>query len=524
MGSTRESGDFREVEEVELKLQILHMQDQDAFWKIPRLLKGLQSAPVTAQLVSVYYDTPGHDLVKNGYSYRVRQDGETWVATVKGMGTVEGGLHRREEWNTSLPDQRPNLLLLEDETLRTRLASLIKEQPLVPLMTTRFQRTLGIWEHSSGTQVEVALDQGVIETAKVQLPISEVELELKKGSSLELLELGEILSSHVSLVPSDTSKFHRGLQLLGLTDSTSSITASSHQKKLLSKDQARTMTVAQAVSHMLAESFGSVISSFRTLHHEPEKPEHLHQLRVSLRRLRSLLSFLRPVLHQTQAENLRNSLKDWSSRWSPLRELDVLVIHFGEFVKDYETLESPHPAPLLQTLMEQQVALARQTLYEALNHGEMTPQLLGCWRQIKALAVDEGMGEWLLTDFGEQRLRRWVKRFEKKGRHTGLEDVQQLHQLRIMGKKIRYVMEGLAPALPQIPGKKIKTMKKLQELMGELHDVHCETRRMQQWVIDQRAESELMRQAGRYEGWQQQREYAFQQELARFWRKAGGGR
>ncbi|SMP67826.1 CYTH and CHAD domain-containing protein [Anoxynatronum buryatiense] len=519
MSETRESGDYRETQEIELKLLLLQSPDHSVFWRIPHLRQGLQSKPVTDMLVSTYYDTPDHDLLQKGYTYRVRREATGWMATVKGMGTVEGGLHRREEWNSPLPEGQPDLTLLEDEKIRSVLMKLTDDQPLVPLMTTRFQRTQALWQHSSGTRIELALDEGVIETETKKMPINELELELKEGSSLVLLELGEHISKYMAVAPGDDSKFHRGLQMLELVPGSQSKEARYQKKALLTKEQAKTSTLAQAVPRVLKEGFADVISSFQNLHHEPEMPEHLHQLRVSLRRLRSLISFLRPALNKTQAEALQTSLQRWSNQWSPLREIDVLAVHFQEFIHAFESADEPKAAPLMQTLVDQQVALARRPLYDSLGKGEMTTRLLACWRQTKELSVDDDMGDRLLADFGEKRLRRWVKRFETKGRCTGLEDIQQLHRLRIQGKKIRYVMESLSPALPDIPRKTVKTMKKLQTLMGDLHDVHCEMKHMKRWVSDHPADVELMRQAGRYEGWQQQRETAFNHQLARFWKK-----
>ncbi|MEN1761254.1 CHAD domain-containing protein [Anoxynatronum sibiricum] len=519
MSETRESGDYRETQEIELKLLLLQSPDHSVFWRIPHLLQGLQSTPVADMLVSTYYDTPDHGLLQRGYTYRVRRESTGWMATVKGLGTVEGGLHRREEWNTPLPEGQPDLTLLEDEKIRSVLTKLTDNQPLVPLMTTRFQRTQAIWQHSSGTRVELALDEGFIEAETEKMPINELELELKEGSSLVLLELGEHISRHMAVVPGDKSKFHRGLEMLGLTSASLSKKTCAPKKSLLIKEQANSSTLAQIIPKVLEEGYADIINGFQNLYHEPEMPEHLHQLRVSLRRFRSLISFLRPALNQAQAEVLQTSLQRWSNQWSPLREVDVMAVHFGEFVNEFESAGTSKAAPLLQALMDQQMALARQPLYDSLRKGEMTTRLLACWRQMKELSVDDDMGNRLFADFGEKRLRRWVKRFETKGRCTGLKDIQQLHRLRIQGKKIRYVMEILSPALPDIPRKTVKTMKKLQNLLGELHDVHCEMKHMHHWVSNHPADVELMRQAGRYEGWQHQREITLNHKLERFWKK-----
>jgi CHAD domain-containing protein len=50
------------------------------------------------------------------------------------------------------------------------------------------------------------------------------------------------------------------------------------------------------------------------------------------------------------------------------------------------------------------------------------------------------------------------------------EDAEALHQMRIAGRPMRYVMEAFAPAFGKSYGKKLKELKNLLEIAGDVHD------------------------------------------------------
>jgi len=71
--------------EIELKLQII---DQAMWETLPKSvwLRGLIAAePAKVETMeATYYDTPSRTLWKSGYAFRVRREGTSWMATLKG--------------------------------------------------------------------------------------------------------------------------------------------------------------------------------------------------------------------------------------------------------------------------------------------------------------------------------------------------------------------------------------------------------------------------------------------------------
>ena len=61
--------------------------------------------------------------------------------------------------------------------------------------------------------MEVCLDEGEICCGELKEPISEIELELKRGDIANIYKIASKLQSTVSLIPENKSKAARGYQL-----------------------------------------------------------------------------------------------------------------------------------------------------------------------------------------------------------------------------------------------------------------------------------------------------------------------
>lgn len=211
--------------EIELKLRF---EDSSVWNRITEdaVLKDIpaQGSWAVEELETIYYDTPGRALQKKGYAYRIRRQGNEWVATMKGMGSSQGGLHQREEWSFTLTAPIPDISPFLITPAGNRIKDILGKEGLCELFRTVFKRKFIILKLPQNTRVEVAADLGTIVNGEKRLPISEIELELKDGCLGELLHLGAILSTHYGLLPEFNSKYHRGLVLSGFGSKNETIT------------------------------------------------------------------------------------------------------------------------------------------------------------------------------------------------------------------------------------------------------------------------------------------------------------
>ncbi|OJA43061.1 adenylate cyclase [Burkholderia ubonensis] len=165
-------------------------------------------------LANVYYDTPDLALARSKSAVRVRRAPHGWLQTFKTVGTAEGGLHRRHEWE--LPVAGDALVAACD--VAEAAAALRSAAPaLRALFRTDFTRTL--WRIAiGGATVEAAVDLGEIvvqaESETRREPISEIELELIDGPESALATLAaELQQALPGLAPENISKAQRGYRL-----------------------------------------------------------------------------------------------------------------------------------------------------------------------------------------------------------------------------------------------------------------------------------------------------------------------
>ena len=161
----------------------------------------------TIDMETTYYDTPNGSLSARNITLRQRLENGNAVCTVK---TQLDGVGRGE-WETNhqrIEDAIPVLCKLGcTEDLITLTAP-----GLVRVCGARFTRqckTLAV----EGSTVELALDRGILLGGGRELPLCEVEVELKEGREDDALLFAQILAAKYGLQQETKSKFRRALDL-----------------------------------------------------------------------------------------------------------------------------------------------------------------------------------------------------------------------------------------------------------------------------------------------------------------------
>jgi triphosphatase len=263
--------------EIELKLAIApdHINRPGRLALVRSATRG---RPVTRRTYTVYYDTPELALRDRGATLRLRRVGSSWTQTLKLSARVEAGLHQREEIETRVPTQRLNYEVLRRSPAGDLFADPDLPRKLAPVFVIDVKRTTRQLETIPGSRIEFCLDRGTISAGNVQRPISEIELELKAGSPVHLIDLALALVREVPLRPEFASKAERGYALAAGGVAT--------PVKASAPDLVPQMTVTEAFRHVVFGCVRHLQANEQGLL-QGSDPEYLHQARVALRRLRS---------------------------------------------------------------------------------------------------------------------------------------------------------------------------------------------------------------------------------------------
>lgn len=203
--------------EIELKYKINDPSDIDRIWNDEELLKICDlNSREALEMHAVYFDTEDHILESNRIILRLRQEGNRYLATVKGGGSIENGLHRRMEYNVDLTrsmyEKGPDPTVFKDTEIGKDLVEMVRSKVMKPQMAMHFTRKKMMVKEDHFI-CEAAIDLGEIVCCGRKEAICELELELLEGDLSELNKIGGYLSKKYGLTPENTSKYARGLKL-----------------------------------------------------------------------------------------------------------------------------------------------------------------------------------------------------------------------------------------------------------------------------------------------------------------------
>ena len=268
------------VIETELKFQVPAASRQV-------VLKALATTTaVTTRLQAVYADTPARDLATAGLALRLRKEGRVWKQTLKGRGD---GLMQRLEHEVPLPVQPGEPALDVQRHAGTpvgdKLLALLQRlgdgAVLAPIYRTDIRRLHRRVRHG-GALIELAYDRGHIIAGEHRVRVDELEFELVRGPSAALVGVAAQWSRRFGLWWDVRTKSERGYRLALGMEQMPAVKALPAALPAGSGPEA-------ALAHMLATALSQALPNAAEIASGTATPEHLHQLRVALRRLRTAL-------------------------------------------------------------------------------------------------------------------------------------------------------------------------------------------------------------------------------------------
>ena len=204
--------------------------------------------------------------------------------------------------------------------------------------------------------------------------------------------------------------------------------------------------------------------------------EFLHDLRVSVRRARSVLRELRGVHPTVELAHLREELRWVQALTGPVRDLDVQLLEWGELAAALPPGRVADLAPL-HRLLSRRRAYAFRTLRRGLQARRFAEALVE-WRTLAAgspapdAAADQPHAELPIEALAGDSIRSVYRRMVRDGLRIGDESPPEaLHDLRKRGKELRYLLELFGTLFPgSVVKPTVSSLKGLQDVLGRFRD------------------------------------------------------
>jgi CHAD domain-containing protein len=427
--------------ERELKLAI----END--FRLPRL----PGTPLPRRLlVSTYYDTVAHDLAHARITLRYRTERGKQFWQLK----IPLGDDRQEvemaDTRTDPPAAFCELLILH-----------LGQQKLAPVVTLRVWRTGVLVRHRKLPLAEVVLDSvAVIKQGAVIQRFRELEIEQRQGDEASLRSLERQMREAGASDHDGRPKFFRALSL------PAPIPAAPPKPEAPVVDHLKWM-LAQHVRWLLAHDPGTRLGT---------ESESLHQMRVTVRRLRAVFRTARPILLPAWGTSLQQELKWLSDLLGPARDLDVQIAYFREEAAELDQRDRKLLEQFISHLrtrrdvahqrLRSELASARYfDLIRRLQQAAQAPSVVEAPRSIRQLA-----GRVF------KKLRKAIRRLKPSPSDAAL------HKIRILTKRARYAADLARGVVGKPAIRFMKAARTSQDLLGIHQDAIQAERYVRQFL------------------------------------------
>jgi inorganic triphosphatase YgiF len=417
--------------------------------------------------VSTYFDTPDLRLHKAGFSLRVRRrsDRNAYVQTVKSAGDSQ---FNRNEWEWPIERGSPELDVLDEVPGLTPVLD-GHGADLREIFRTEVEREQHILHPMPGAAVELAFDHGVIAAGERRERLSELELELKDGREEALLRVGLGLARAAPLSLLMESKAERGYRLHDGEGPPAHKAADLLLDGSLEMGTAFCRLVDLVLEHLLVNQPAAL---------RGDEVEGVHQMRVAVRRLRSLLVLFKPLLERQAARRFEDELRRLGDVLGLARDWDV-------FLDETLPMASCDGLPLdaieaLQDAAKERRHAAHQDAKKAIAEPAFARFVLAlrAWSRPDAGAIEGRQAGRRLAKVAPVLLDRLERKLAKRLDEADRDDAPSLHAVRKSAKKLRYGIEYFEGVYNGDARKYLKRCNRLQKRLGGLNDLETATARV----------------------------------------------
>ena len=194
--------------------------------------------------------------------------------------------------------------------------------------------------------------------------------------------------------------------------------------------------------------------------------DEIHDLRVAIRRFVQILLVFKECFPAKPARRSRRALKKMMAVAGRVRDLDIALALLGK--------SRLGAAAAFRAEFQGRRNEAERTLVDRLEPWTKR-RVCAAWRRKMFAAPPHASepGKETIEEIARQRTLRYLSRVCAYGDGAAAEGgrLAQLHRLRIAGKKLRYTLELFTFEHEASNPGRLRRLKRIQELLGEVHDV-----------------------------------------------------
>ncbi|WP_131667552.1 CYTH and CHAD domain-containing protein [Psychrobacter pygoscelis] len=450
------------MQEIELKFLVPE-------YKVEALMRQANiKSSETSQLAAHYFDTPEQSLAKAGVALRIRKEGEDWVQTIKAAGD---GMVARLEHNHILDKEATEQAINDGELLpdlsvyeEVETASALKDFKLNKLAKNLLcqyvtdVKRITRFIKKDGNVIEVAYDTGVVthgEDDSQHSDVKEIEFELVQGDTNYLFEVAKTWCKRYKLCVSTVTKAERGGLLLANKDHVDAVKSDLSQLNIDSG-----MSQAAFMRAVVHNCMLQILPNASAIAAGSEDGNHVHQLRVGIRRLRTALKFF---------EGFSDSI---NNDWTPVLKQTFSLL--GEY-RDREILQvktqpmlEEHGAPFVDWSPERESLKVMPIDAVRANDFQLTLLEL---IEFSMSPADEDDSSKPAKAKLSKILDKLFGKITKASDHFADLDIEAQHDVRKRLKSLRYISEFAAPMYKKKKTKRfLKYLEPAQDILGEYND------------------------------------------------------
>ena len=437
--------------------------------------------PVTN--IDIYMDTSDWALAKNKLSLRYRLSNDDAFYTVKSVGTIENGVAKRSETETRVEKPVRDPTKIPVDQIREQVNSIIYPRKLMEQVLVRTYRRRYLAGSPDGAKFELAFDTSNFSADPIFKPrraesLHEFEAELVSGPVAAVESLASVLSKTFSYAPSTGSKLQSAITRLGIGPIIKKV-PENLKVGLDDRLDVALIKILTVEFRWLQEQFPGTIAD--------SDPEFVHQARVAIRRMRSVLALFPDALQVDTVTFFEDNLKWLGGLFGKVRDLDVFTINLTLYKdkienfpdsrrKSLEKLVMKHRRVPLNALVEA-VKSERCKTFEQRISGFLGEPCKDC--------PELPMGMKTIKDIAQRAVTEKFEIVTAQGIKTLTDPkLTEFHCLRIFMKRLRYTLEFLAPPFCGAFDDIIRRTVGIQDNLGQLQDTVFTKKLIQKFVKD----------------------------------------